>query len=160
MADPLPAGSYDISISTGFVGETYRHNRIDMRGSSIAGDMILAGNHFGTTVRDNTLLGGRNAFLFLATPTERPNIWGWSHAPFLGVDVQDNTFVDSLEGGVVSVQHSKYIKSNRGRVYLTIHFHNNHFDWSPAFLAAHPHPKGLTVGDPGGLDPHELVITR
>ena len=47
-------------------------------------NMVLAGNHFGARVLDNHLLGGRWAFRVSAFPTERPDIWGWSHAPFLG----------------------------------------------------------------------------
>ena len=57
----LPSGSYAISISTGFVDETFEGNTIDSRGSTTAEDMVFAGNHFGLQVLDNTLIGGGTA---------------------------------------------------------------------------------------------------
>ncbi len=81
---PLPAGRYAISIAAGFVGETFQGNTIDATGSSVADDLVLAGDHFGTRVIGNTLIGGADGLRLEATPIEAPDIWGWSHAPFLG----------------------------------------------------------------------------
>ncbi|HET6382055.1 MAG TPA: hypothetical protein VFJ58_01580 [Armatimonadota bacterium] len=162
MDSPLPMGDYDVSISTGFVNERYEGNTIDMTGSSACGDMILAGNHFGTILRNNHTIGGGAAFALYATPTERPNIWGWSHAPFLGALIENNTFEDSVGGGTLSVQHSKYIKSDSGRVYFSAILRSNTIRWSDSFLKAHAKdgqaPPAITLGDPGSLDPGEMIL--
>lgn len=165
MDAPLPPGAYNISISRGFVGETYQRNTIDMRGSSTSGDMILAGNHFGTRVLNNHTLGGGDSFQCQATPTERPNIWGWSHAPFLGALIEGNIFEDSLKGGTLYVQHnSKYIKSNKDRVYFTGVLRNNVVRWTADFLAHHhpttdhSYPPTFKIGDVDSLDPGELNL--
>ena len=60
---------------------------------------ILAGNHFGTRVLDNHLLGAGDAFQITAFPSESPGIWGWSHAPFLGGLIAGNTIEDAERGG-------------------------------------------------------------
>jgi hypothetical protein len=158
LADPLPAGSYAISIATGFVDETFQGNAVDSRGSSTADDLVLAGDHFGAKVLGNQFLGGAEAFAIEAAPTEQPDFWGWSHAPFLGGTIDGNTIADAGQGGVISVDHSAAVKSNSGRVYFSGSLTNTTVAWSAAFLAAHPHPVGLTVGDPGSIDPGELVV--
>jgi hypothetical protein len=158
LDSPLPVGSSAISIATGFVDETFRANTIDSRGSSIAGNLILVGNHFGTQVVDNHFLGGADAFKFTAAPTEHPDIWGWSHAPALGVTIDGNVLDDVRNGATISVEHSAAIKTNAGRTYFSGMLTNTTIGWSDAFLAAHPNPPGLRIGDPGSLDPGELVI--
>ena len=92
-------------IATGFVGETYSGNLVDARGSSIADPLVLAGDEFGTKVLGNTFEGGDQAIRIVAAPTETPGPYGWSHAPALGLVVDGNTLVDSVKGGVLSVQH-------------------------------------------------------
>jgi hypothetical protein len=159
LDSPLPAGSYAISIATGFVGETFQGNTIDARGSTVAADLVLAGNHFGTHVVDNHFLGGDGAFKITAAPTQSPDIWGWSHAPFFGGVIDGNTIDDSVHGGDVSVEHSSYIKSDKGRVYFSGSLTNTTIGWSDAFLSAYPNPVALTIGDPGSLDPGELLLT-
>jgi hypothetical protein len=165
MADPLPRGSYAISISTGFVNETYQNNTIDTRGSSVAADMVLLGNQFGTRVVGNQLLGGNQALLLSATPTEQPVLWGWSHSPAFGAVVSGNTITDAITAITLNVRHDvSTIKSDAGRVYLTAAVVGNTIAWSPSFLAARAKatgttadPTAITIGDPGALDPRELV---
>lgn len=159
MQDALPAGSYAISIATGFVGETFQRNTVDARGSTTAGDLVLVGNHYGTQVIDNTFIGGGVAFKITAAPTESPVAWGWSHAPFLGAAISGNTISDTVSGGLFDVEHSAATKSDKGRVYFSASVTNNTATWSDAFLAAHPNPVALTVGDPLSLDPGELVLS-
>ncbi len=123
--------------------------------------MVLVGNHFGTKIEDNQFLGGAQAFKITAAPTETPDIWGWSHAPFLGAIIEGNTIGDALDGGTISVEHSQYIKSDAGRVYFSGTLADNTVTWSSAFLAAHPNTtiSGLIVGVPGSLDPGEMVLS-
>lgn len=159
---PLPTGSYAISIASGFVGETFRGNTVDARGSSAAGDMIFAGNHYGATIADNHLLGGADGLLATAAPTEHPGDWGWSHAPFLGATITGNTFEDNIRAATLIVEHSTAIKSDAGRVYFSGVLANNAVVWTAPFLAARGSanlPSGLTVGEAGSLDPGELVLS-
>jgi hypothetical protein len=165
LAAPLPADTGAISISTGFVNETYQGNTIDDRGSSTAAGMVLVGNHFGTIVLNNTFIGGGSAFLIAAAPTESPNVWGWSHAPVLGVVIKGNTLEDTLEGGLIDVQHSVHVKSNTGRVYFSGLLADNTVVWTPDFLAqvapggTSPSSLGaITVGDALSIDPGELML--
>ena len=165
LDSPLPAGRYAISIVSGFVGETFEGNTIDARGSSVADDLVLAGDHFGAQVVGNTLLGGNRGLRIEATPTEAPVLWGWSHAPFLGALVQGNTIEDTATGALISVDHGAGIKADAGRTYLSLSLIDNTFVWSDAFLAARAKagnagpPTALTVGDAGSADPGELLLT-
>lgn len=161
MADPLPAGDYNISIGSGFVNQTYRNNTVDLRGSSTAAGMVLVGNHFGTEVVGNHILGGGEAIRVAAFPTERPEIWGWSHTPFLGGLIAGNTIEDASQGLTITVEHGPAIKSNRGRVYLSATVKDNRILWSDAFAAAHAGttpPPGITIGEAGSIDPGELAL--
>ena len=83
----------------------FEGNRIDIRGGRRSDSFVLAGNHFGTRVVNNHLLGGGLAFRMMACPTEHPMIWGWSHAPFLGGVVEGNVLEDCEQGGIVGVEH-------------------------------------------------------
>jgi hypothetical protein len=156
---PLPAGTEAVSLASGFVGERYEGNVIDARGSSHCADLVLVGDHFGTVVARNRFLGGGEACRLTSTPTEHPNLWGWSHAPFLGVKIEGNLFQDSAGGGRLAVEHNpKYIKSTRGRVYLSAELRGNLFRWT-AEGPKTPPKQALLVGDPGSLDAGELRLT-
>jgi hypothetical protein len=164
LDQPLPQGASAISIATGFVDESFTGNTIDSRGSSVAADLVLAGNHYGTQVVNNHLLGGSQAFLIAAAPTEQPVFWGWTHAPFFGGVIAGNTITDALGGGVLTVSHSLAIKTNKGRVYMSASLTNNTVEWTDAFLA-HRTQIGatgplwaLTIGDTGSIDTGELVV--
>ena len=43
----IPPSTEAVSISTGFVGQTYERNRIDVRGGRRSTPLVLPGNHFG-----------------------------------------------------------------------------------------------------------------
>jgi hypothetical protein len=163
LDSPLPAGSSLISISqAGFVDETYQGNTIDARGSSTATDLVLPGNQYGARVMDNHLLGGGSGFALAAYPTEIPDIWGWSHAPFLGAVIEGNTIEDTLQGGQLDVTHSVYTKSNQGRVYFSATLDDNTVVWTDAFLAKHGAagpPPALSAGDSLSHDPGELLLS-
>ncbi|HEV3163653.1 MAG TPA: hypothetical protein VGZ22_06405 [Isosphaeraceae bacterium] len=160
----LTPGDHAISIATGFVSETFRGNTIDARGGTVAADLVLAGNHFGTRVVGNHFLGG-GGFRITAAPTEQPVMWGWSHAPFLGGVIEGNAIEDCPGGGMLCVEHGPAIKSNRGRVYMSVIFKNNTATWSEAFLAARSQKqtssklRAWTIGDPESIDPAELFVT-
>jgi hypothetical protein len=127
--------------------------------------MVLAGNHFGTRVVKNHLLGGAHALRFSACPTETPVTWGWSHAPFLGGIIADNILEDSEKGGVLGLEHAtKYIKSSQGRTYMAVVLNRNVVRWSEPFLSrlsrsgAKALPPGLTLGFPPAQDPGEFLV--
>ena len=161
---PLPAEAEAISISRGFVDEIFARNTIVAREARGAQALVLVGNHFGTIVRDNRIVGAGEAFRMTAMPTERPMIWGWSHAPFLGGVIEGNTIEDSERGGLLGVEHGKGIKTNSGRVYMAVTLRNNTVRWSEEFLTrlqrggAKGPPPGITIGYLPTLDPGELVV--
>lgn len=155
---PLPDPAGALSISTGFVDLDFEDNRIDSRGSSVAANLVLVGAQFGTSVVDNTLLGGRDALYVAASASEEPVHWGWSRTPFFDVQIQGNRIEDAVRGAAIRVEHGGAIKSSKDRVYLTGSVGETTFAWSSTFLAAHPQPSSLTIGDLASLDPSELVL--
>ena len=78
---PIPKGTETVSISRGFVGESFERNRIDIRRGRKSSGFVLGGNHFATRIIKNHVLGGDLAIKLAACPTETPVGWGWSHAP-------------------------------------------------------------------------------
>lgn len=158
---PLPKGEPVVSIATGFVRETFRGNTIDARGGSVAASLVLAGNLFGLTVAENHLIGGGGPFRIVAAASESPVHWGWSHAPLMGATIEDNVIEDALGGGTLCVEHSKAVKTSRGRVYGSATLRGNTYRWGEAFSAKNAKtPAAITLGDPGSLDPSELVVTQ
>jgi hypothetical protein len=165
LDEPIPRGTEAVSISPGFVNEVFEGNTIDIRGGRRSDSFVLAGNHFGTRVANNRLLGGGLAFRMMAAPSEQPLTWGWTHAPFLGGVIEGNVLEDCEQGGVVGVEHSQYIKTNQGRTYMSVAMRKNTVRWSEPFLArmargdvGKPVP-GLTVGYLPSKDPGELIVT-
>ena len=162
----IPTGTEIVSISTAFVNETFQKNRIDLRGSHRSGPLVLAGNHFGTRVMQNHFLGGNYAFSLMSFPTETPVMWGWSHTPYLGGVIEGNILEDSDNGALLGVQHDGHqIKTNQGRVYMTVKLFDNVVRWSDAFLShaaatgSKQIPPGITVGYAPSHDANELVVT-
>ncbi|MGC8643932.1 MAG: hypothetical protein ACP5XB_29080 [Isosphaeraceae bacterium] len=160
----VPKGTEIVSISRGFVGETFERNTIDMRRGKKSCGFILAGNHFAVRVAQNHVLGGNLALALAACPSETPVIWGWSHVPVLGAVVEDNTFEDCVAGALFNVEHNQNIKTNKGRTYMSLTLSGNLVRWSEGFLrrlkasgGAVP-PPGLTVGNSPSHDPSELVV--
>ncbi|MCA1685466.1 MAG: hypothetical protein LC745_05675, partial [Planctomycetia bacterium] len=159
---PLPKGSDVLSVSPGFIDDAYEGNTIDAREGRGAGCLVLAGNHFGTRVRNNRFIGAGDAFRLVAFPSESPNIWGWSHVPFFGGLIEGNVIEDSERGGSIGVDHGPAVKANKGRVYMTVTLKNNVVRWSEPFLTRQKKGKwpgaGITLGIPGSFDPGELVV--
>ena len=158
LDEPIDRATDVVSIATGFVRETFEGNTVDCRGSGIAAGLVLAGNHFGVKVLNNRLLGGGEAIRLLASATEEPVHWGWSHAPFLGGLFEGNLLEDAPGGGL-GVEHAAMIKSNKGRVYMSLTFKGNTLRWSKASGATGKPPR-LEFGFPPSLDPGELVLTE
>ncbi len=163
---PITPGSFAVSLDTGFVNETFQGNTINAIGSSTAQDMVLVGSQFGVTVANNTFEGGLSGFKLTATPSEVPVVWGWTHDPFLSATITGNTIQDTVQGGILDVEHSSYTTADAGRVYFTGSFLNNTGIWTAPFLAAqsaagnHGQPVFVTVGDSLSVDPGELVLTE
>jgi hypothetical protein len=162
---PLPKGVEVISIARGFVDESFLKNRIDIRAGQKSDGMVLVGNHFGTRVAGNHVLGGAHALRLAACPTETPVVWGWSHAPYLEGVVEDNIMEDAQEGSLLGMEHSaRDIKSNHGRTYMTITLKGNTVRWSGPYLkrfsstAAKGLPTGLVLGHLPSHDPGEFVV--
>ena len=146
----LPKDSDAVSICQGFVSEVFEGNRIDLRGGRRSDAFVLPGNHFGTRVVGNHLLGGGLAWRMMAYPTENPGIWGWSHVTFMGGVVERNVLEDTEQGGVVGVEHTVAIKSNKGRSYMSIQLRDNVVRWTEPFVIG-PSPRG-SQGAAGGPD--------
>ena len=170
--DHLPGGRVDSQGNRGRVdlpgdssARAFERNRIDIRGGKLSAGMVFVGNHFGTRVIKNHLLGGVASFKFTACPTETPVAWGWSHAPFLGGVIEDNILEDHETGGLLGVEHSPHNKTNKGRTYMTIALNRNVMRWSESFLSRHaqqadkPLPPLLTLGYAPSHDPGEFVVT-
>ncbi|WZP00814.1 hypothetical protein EP7_002468 [Isosphaeraceae bacterium EP7] len=151
---PLPDPKAVISVASGFVGERFERNRLDTRGSREANNLVLVGNHFGTIIRDNQFLGGGDALKVTAAPTELPVHWGWSHAPAFGLEFRGNTIEQPARPGFFSVEHSPAIKSNAGRLYMTLDLRDNRLG-KPA---KGPGPT-LWLGEGPPPDPDELRVT-
>jgi hypothetical protein len=165
LSSPIDPGSTTIEISTGFINESFVGNTIDTRGSSTANDLVLAGNQFGVQVLNNTLVGGSRAFWITAYASQTPSTWGWTHVPILGAVISGNTIEDTLQGGLLDVEHSGAIKSNVGRTYMSATLTNNTGVWTSAFLdqpgvaGATAQPAALTIGMATSNDPGELVVS-
>lgn len=164
LDDPLPKGAWAVSIGPGFVGQVYAGNSIDARAGRAAAGFVLAGNHFGTVVKNNRVVGAGDAFQVMASASETPNTWGWTHAPLLGVVLEGNTIEDSERGGTFGISHGGLCKSNKGRIYMTLALRDNTVRWSEPFLtrlarAGVKRPAaGITLGYAPSLDPGELVV--
>jgi hypothetical protein len=158
LDEPIARETDAVSIATAFVGETFEGNTIDCRGSGIADNLVLAGNVYGSKVVKNHMLGGRRAIRLEAAPSEEPVTWGWSHAPFLGGLIEGNIIEDS--GGIVmGVDHGTGIKSNKGRVYMSLTLKNNTIRWTGGKFPSGKPPR-VDISTPPSLDPREMVVTE
>jgi hypothetical protein len=155
---PLPASDEPpiVAIATGFVFARFENNTIEARGGSVAAGLVWMGNHFGTRVTGNRLIGCGEAFKIGACASESPVHWGWSHTPFLAARIENNTIEEARVGGRVIVEHGKPVKSTRGRVYLSGWFQSNHAIRAPRTSGS---GGGFVLGEAGSRDPAELVIT-
>jgi hypothetical protein len=150
-----PASRPAVSIATGFEGTVFRDNHIDSRGGSVACNLVLVGNQYGTEVVGNRLIGGGDAFKITACPSEAPVHWGWSHNPFLGGRIESNTLADMLRPGILAVEHGAPVKSSAGRTYFGSTFRENRIEG--------PRPPGgdraaVVVGAAPTADPGELRL--
>jgi hypothetical protein len=161
----MPKESDTISISQGFISETFEGNRIDIRGGRQSTSFNLPGNHFGVRVADNHLLGNGWGWRMWSYPTEHPSIWGWSHMPFMGAVFERNILEDCAIAGEVGVLHGSPIKTNKGRTYMSAELRDNVVRWSEPFLAqwarsgAKEPPAGLVLGYLPSADADELIVT-
>jgi hypothetical protein len=157
LDEPIAKETEAVSIATGFVRETFERNTVDCRGSGIADNIVLAGNLFGVKLVGNHLLGGNKAIRIQSMPTEEPNIWGWSHAPFLGATISGNVIEDSC-GSSLGVDHDlKAIKTNKGRAYLSFEFLDNTFRWTGVKLPSGKPPR-VEISTPPSFDPGEMIV--
>ena len=78
-------------------------------------------------------------------------MWGWSHAPYLGGVIEGNILEDGDKGAILGVEHdARLIKSNKGRVYMSVKLVDNVVRWSDGFLS-HSAARGGAGGDHAGL---------
>ncbi|MFO0954587.1 MAG: hypothetical protein U0835_26175 [Isosphaeraceae bacterium] len=179
----LPAGRLEVSVTRGFVHETYAGNAIDLSGlaapSSVA--FQLVGAHADVQVSGNVVTGAV-PFRIESYPTQgspggstsTPVLWGWSHLPVLDVSVNGNTFVDPVfwtadgSGGVArqvgtatfGVSHGPGAWPDSGRRYLTGSVTNNTFRSTEEQLdgASTGDLVAVSLGEAGALDPAEMSI--
>lgn len=161
---PVPKGTEAVSISRGFVNTRFERNTIDMRRGKKSSGFILAGNHFSTRIVKNHVKGGDLAIALAACPSETPVSWGWSHAPIMEAVVEGNTFEDCLRGARFDVEHNQYIKTNKGRTYMSLALHGNLVRWTEEFLQRQrasggtAPPPGLTLGCAPSHDAGEVIV--
>jgi hypothetical protein len=140
-----------MSLAQGFRDFQMDRNTIDSTGSKTAFNLVLAGNHFGSAITNNTLIGGGESLRLTSFPTEFPNIWGWSHAPMFSLSVTGNTVQGSDKPARLAVDQSSKIKTSKGRVYYSADISGNSFGSSVSGPA-------LQIGDPGTKDPNSLSV--
>jgi hypothetical protein len=149
-------------VNNGFVDETFEGNRIDARGGAVAAGFVLAGNLFGTRVVGNSVQGCGEAIRIVASPTEHPGPWGWSHAPVFGLVVERNTLEGPRRGMTLAVEYGPPVKSSRDRVYLSGTLSENTIRHVAATAARNVEgqggPAGFTIGDARAPDPGALVL--
>jgi hypothetical protein len=161
---PLPAEAGVISMSRGFVDEAFVRNTIVAREARGAQALVLVGNHFGTVVRDNRIVGAGEGLPDHGHAHRTPDDLGMVARPVPRRRDRGNTIEDSERGGLLGVEHGKGIKTNAGRVYMSVTLRNNTVRWGEEFLArlrrgeAKGPPPGITVGYLPTLDPGELVV--
>jgi len=155
LDEPLPSQTGAIAITPGFVGLRIEGNRIDAAGSTIATPLVLAGNHFGTRVAENTLIGGGRAFEILAYPSEEPVHWGWSRCPVFGLAFERNEVINSDRGGLIAVSATDHTKSSRGRLSFDGTLSENRFRWTGGDTSGR---TAITIGQGPLLDPGALEV--
>ncbi|WP_165219526.1 hypothetical protein [Aquisphaera insulae] len=151
METPLPAGSYEIAVTAGSVGDVYSGNTIDLSGYPSHG-IDLVGNQFGTQVVHNTFLGdgedpsrGLGRGIEIAAYNSEgqgqgdpsnpfPLPYGWTPLPMLDITVESNTIVNLPATLIVAIQHGNLTNTSSGRVYLTATVEDNTIRWSQAWL--------------------------
>ncbi|WP_145272255.1 Ig-like domain-containing protein [Tautonia plasticadhaerens] len=149
-----------VSVSGAFVGLDIRDNSVDVRGSSVASPLVLAGAHFDAEVSGNRLLGGADVRL-ASSASERTVHWGWTHTPMFGVRFASNTIEDSLTGLDAGLARYPWAKSSRGRTYFDAEIADNLFSWSPDFFkrtGKTAAPAAMRVGDALSIDPLESRV--
>ena len=156
---PIDPNTPAVSISTGFVDETFRGNTVDVRGSTQAAAFVLAGNVFGVNVAGNRIQGGGESIRLVASATEQPCGWGWSHAPVLGAKVEGNTFEDGV-AGLIGVEHSPYVKSSVGRTYLSAELVDNVVRRTRSAPTLKSDRPCLRVGCDPATDPATAIVTE
>lgn len=124
LDDPLPTSELAdypaVSVTEGgFTGLVFERNQIDGPARSKATGFVLVGQHFGTIVRENVVRGCEVPMRITAAPTERPVMWGWSHAPMFGLKIEGNRFEGCERPALLAVEWGAPIKSSAGRLYLT-----------------------------------------
>jgi hypothetical protein len=152
---PLPTDTEITALlisANGYVDTTFQNNTIDARGGSTAAGFVLAGHLYGTRVLENKVLGCGEAFRILASPTESPVHWGWSHAPVFGLLFQENQIEQSTKGAILAVEHGPPVKTNSGRLYFSGEARGNLL--KPGAGAS----PSIVIGDSRALDPGELRL--
>jgi hypothetical protein len=154
---PLPTSarsgtSLAVSVATGFRETAFVGNTIDATGSDTSFNLCLAGNHFGTVIKDNTILGGGESLRVTSFATEAPNVWGWTHVPMAEIVIEGNTVKGAAKPARVAVDQGPTIKTSSGRTYYSAVISGNVFGPSREGPA-------LQVGDPGTLDSTGTVLT-
>jgi hypothetical protein len=145
LQTPLPSGQFTFSISSGFVGDQYTGNTINIGGTNIVSTGFVLYSQFGTLVEGNMIIGGpaqntnytntaiiitskanidhTNTFPAtasnnLAVPTSFPIPSFWTDGPSLGIVIEGNTIEDSPGG--ISVSAEMPTSNRQGRVYVQV----------------------------------------
>ncbi len=156
----LPQGNYDIALSGGYRNYTIQNNTFNLTGtvstalvlSSEMSDVNVSGNIFigdGTTSYSTGHVN--QAIRVESGYTEGGPFDGWSYLPMSGIEISNNTIVNSIDG--ISFYMNNFLpvsKTTIGRTYLFADFSNNQFVYSTAYQ----YPNGslfppISVGNGG-----------
>ena len=83
----------------------------------------------------------------------------------MGGVVERNVLEDTEQGGVVGVEHTEAVKSNKGRSYMSMQLRDNVVRWTEPFVSARLRSGGkeplvgLTMNTAPSADPFELLVT-
>ncbi len=159
LEDPMPEDVRAVTVGPAFTEMKISGNTIDSTGSTIANNLVLTGNHYGTEISENALIGGRSGFRIHAFATEKPLVWGWSRTPCFDLKVTKNEIRDAREGGWINVFHNEVTRSSIGRLYLTAVLSENEFHWTESNPTSDSGGwTALTIGSSESIDPGESRV--
>ncbi|ADV63970.1 hypothetical protein Isop_3412 [Isosphaera pallida ATCC 43644] len=151
-----------LSVASGFLDLTIQGNTIDLTShgeASRADSLVLAGHHFGLTITDNIIRGGRRGLRLLSSPTEGAGPWGWSFTPIFGARITGNRIEDAQAASELILQRRYGCFGTRDRRYLDAELRDNLFVFTPARTGPLP-TWALVIGSAQALDPGEVHLVE
>ncbi len=145
MDSPLPAGSFVISIGSGFRYERILDNTLNLAGTASQG-IHLTGDDFDLQIEHNTIIGGTyfsphmntgiivEAYYANPDPNSQGTFgipYAWTHTVAFGITIEYNTIVNS-PGGIIVDSSTADTSIDRNYLQATVEF--NTFEWTQDWL--------------------------